>query len=161
MVKRAILVLAAVIAVAGVLAFTVSPISPTVAWAALTAAQIKEGPNKPAPHSAKQALTILKADVTKIASDYSHKRFRSVCADLTKNERKQLGGTSKCMLKMAVLQAFMPVKKITIAKAKLTKRNARATVDVYLDGIKKHLVHAFVKWEGGAYRLDHQSGWHP
>jgi hypothetical protein len=84
-----------------------------------------------------------------------------VCADLTKKERKQLGGTKQCMLKMAVLQAFMPVKKITIAKAKLTKRNGQGMVDVYVNGKKTQLVHAFVKWEGGAYRLDHESGWHP
>lgn len=159
--KRALLVLAAIIAISGVLAFTVSPISPTVAWAALTAAQIKEGPNKPAPHSQAKALKIIRGNVAKIAHDYSHKRYRAVCADLTKKERKHLGGTSKCMLKMAVLYAFMPVKKFTIAKVKLTKKRAQGKVDVYVDGNKKHLVHAFVKWEGGAYRLDHESGWHP
>jgi hypothetical protein len=159
--KRALLVLAAVIAVSGVLAFTVSPISPTVAWAALTAAQIKEGPNWPAPHTQAKALRILHADVTKLAGDYSHKRYRAVCADLTKKEREHLGGTSQCMLKIAVLYAFMPIKKFTIAKAKLARNKAQGTVNVYVNGNKKHLVHAFVKWEGGAYRLDHQSGWHP
>lgn len=45
----------------------------------------------------------------KIASDYAHKRYRAVCADLTKKERKHLGGTSACMLKIAVLNAFVPI----------------------------------------------------
>ena len=75
MVKRALLLVAAVIAVAAVLAFTVSPISPQTAWAALTASAIKEGPNTPAPRSGAKALKILHVDVMKLASDYSHKRL--------------------------------------------------------------------------------------
>ncbi len=159
--KRALLLVAAVAAVAAVLAFTVSPISPQTAWAALTAAPIKEGPNTPAPRNSTKALTILRTDVMKIAHDYKHKRFRAVCSDLTKKERKHLGGTSKCMLAVAVLNAFVPIKKFTITTATLTKGNAQGKVSLYVNGIKKHVVHAVVKWEGGAYRLDHQSGWHP
>ncbi len=117
MVKRALLLVAAVAAVAAVLAFTVSPISPQTAWAALTAAAIKEGPNTPAPHSGKKALRILHADVMKLAHDYAHKRYRAVCSDLTKKERNHLGGTSKCMLAIAVLNAFVPIKKFTITAA--------------------------------------------
>jgi hypothetical protein len=161
MLKRALLVVAATTAVATVLAVTVSPISPTVAWAALTSAPIKEGPNTPAPHNGRKALTILHADVMKIASDYSHKRYRAVCADLTKEERQHLGGTSQCMLTIAVLNAFVPIKKYTIVAAKLAKGDSQAAVSLYVNGNKKHVVHAAVKWEGGAYRLDHQSGWHP
>ena len=161
MLKRALLLVAGVTAVAAVLAVAVSPISPQTAWADLTAASIKEGPNTPAPRSGTKALKILRTDVVKIAHDYSHKRYRAVCSDLTKKERKHLGGTSKCVLEIAVLNAFVPIKSFTLTAAKLAKNNARGTVSVCVNGNKKHVVHAVVKWEGGAYRLDHQSGWHP
>lgn len=161
MAKRALLLVAAMTAVAAVLAFTVSPISPQTAWAALTAAPIKEGRNTPAPHSGQKALKILHVDVMKLASDYAHKRYRAVCADLTKKERKHLGGTSKCMLAIAVLNAFVPIRKFTITTAALVKSHALGTVSLYVNGNRKHVVHAVVKWEGGSYRLDHQSGWHP
>jgi hypothetical protein len=161
MVKRALLLVAAVTVVAAVLAFTVSPISPQTAWAALTAASIKEGPNTPAPRSGAKALRILRADVVRIARDYAHKRYRAVCSDLTKRERTHLGGTSRCMLEIALLNAFVPIKKFTLTGAKLANRNARGTVSVYVNGNRKHIVHAVVRWEGGAYRLDHESGWHP
>jgi len=161
MVKRALCMVAALVAIAGVLAFTVSPISPQTAWAALTAAAIKEKPNTPAPRSGKKALKILHADVKKIASDYAHYRYRAVCSDLTKRERQHLGGTSKCMLKIALINAFVPINKFTIVSAKLGKAAKQATVSVYVNGNRKHLMHAVVKWEGGRYRLDHESGWHP
>ncbi len=160
MLKRA-LCLTAATAVATVLAFTVSPISPSTAWAALTAKTIVEKANTPAPRSGKKALKVLHVDVMKIAKDYSHRRFRAVCADLTKKERKHLGGTSQCMLKIALINAFVPIKKFTITAAKLNKSRLQAAISLYVNGNKKHLVHAVVKWEGGAYRLDHQSGWHP
>jgi hypothetical protein len=161
MAKRAFLPVATAIAVAAVLAFTVSPISPQTAWAALTAAAITEGPNTPAPRSGTKALEILRADVMKLAHAYSHKRYRAVCSDLTKRERKHLGGTSRCMVAIAVLNALVPIKTFTITAAKLAKNHAQGTVSVYVNGNKKHVVHADVKWEGGQYRLDHQSGWHP
>ncbi len=161
MVKRTLLVFAAVTTVATSLAFTVSPISPQMAWAAFTAAPIREARNTPAPHAGKKALRILHVDVMKIASDYKHKRYRSVCSDLTKKERKHLGGTSRCMLEIALINAFVPIKKFTIAAAKLGRGGKQAAVSIYVNGNKKHLVHAVVKWEGGQYRLDHQSGWHP
>jgi hypothetical protein len=161
MLKRSLLLVAAVTAVAAVLAFTVSPISPQLAWAALTASPIKEGPNTPVPHNGRKALATLHVDVMKIAGDYAHKRYRAVCADLTKKERNHLGGTSQCMLKIAVVNAFVPIKKFTITTAKLAKGNAQGTVSLYVNGKRKHLIHAVVKWEGGRYRLDHQSGWHP
>lgn len=160
MVKRALCGVAAAVAVATVLAFTVSPISPQVAWAALTAAPIKEKPNTPAPRGGK-ALKILHADVMKIANDYRHKRYRAVCADLTRKERKHLGGTSQCMLKIALVNAFMPIKKFTITTAKLGRRARWAAVSLYVNGNKKHVVRAIAKWEGGQYRLDHETGWHP
>ena len=161
MAKRVLLLVAAVTTVAAVLAFTVSPISPQTAWAALTAAQIREGRNTPAPRSRTKALRILHTDVMKIAYEYKHKQYRAVCADLSKKERKHLGGTSQCMLVISVLNAFVPIKKFTITTAKLAKNHAHGAVSVYINGNKKHVVHAVVKWEGGRYRLDHQSGWHP
>ena len=97
----------------------------------------------------------------KIAHDYSHKRYRAVCSDLTQKERKHLGGTSQCMLKIGLINAFVPIKKFTIVAAKLAGSDMQAAVSLYVNGNKKHVVHAVVKWEGGAYRLDHQSGWHP
>ena len=150
--KRALLVVAAATIVAGILTFTVSPIA---------AGSIKEGPNTPAPRSGTKALTILRADVMKLASDYSHKHNRAVCSDLTKRELKHLGGTSQCKLTIAVLHLFLPVKKLTIASARLAKSHLQGTVSVYLNGNKKHLVHTVVMWEGGQYRLDSESGWHP
>jgi len=161
MLRRPLLLVAAVTAVAAVLAFTVSPISPQTAWAALTAKAIKEGRNTAAPHGGAKALRILHVDVMKIASDYAHKRYRAVCSDLTAKERKHLGGTSQCMLKIALVNAFVPIKKFTIVSAKLARSDKQAAVSVYVNGNRKHIVHAIVKWEGGAYRLDHQSGWHP
>jgi hypothetical protein len=159
--KRALLVVAAAIAGAAVLAFTVSPISPQTAEAARSAAQLKERSNAPAPRSGKKALKILRADVMKIASDYSHKHNRAVCSDLTKKERKHLGGTSNCMLTIAVLHIFLPVKKLTITSATLAKGHLQGAVSVYINRNKRHLVHAVVMWEGGEYRLDSESGWHP
>jgi hypothetical protein len=159
--KRALLVVAATTAVAAVLAFTVSPISPAVAWSALTAAPIKEPPNTPAPRTNKKALKILRADVMTIAHDYSHKHFRAVCSDLTRKERKHLGGTKKCVLKIALIHAFVPVKKFTITTATVASGNTAGAVSLYVNRNKKHVVNATVKWEGGAYRLDHESGWHP
>jgi hypothetical protein len=149
--KRALLV-AAVIAVAGVLVGTVSPISLQTAWAAHTAA---------APRNGKKALEILRADVARIASDYSHKRNRAVCSDMTQRELKHLGGTSNCKLTIAVLHLFLPIRKFTITSAKLAPGHLQGTVSLYLNGNKKHLVHAVAKWEGGEYRLDSESGWHP
>jgi hypothetical protein len=161
MLKRALSVVGATVVVATVLAVTVSPISPQAAWAALTAAPIKEAKPTPAPRSGKKALKILRADVMKLAHDYAHKRYRSVCADLTAKERKRLGGTSNCMLAIALVNHYVPVKKFTITAAKVAKGNTQGTVSLYVNGVKKHLVHAVVKWEGGRYRLDSQSGWHP
>jgi hypothetical protein len=161
MVKRILCLVAAVVALSAVLAFTVSPISPQTAWAALTAAPIKEGKSTPAPKGTKKALKILNTDVAKLASDYRHKRYRSVCADLTAKERKHLGGTSQCMLVIALVNHFVPIKKFTITATKLAKGNLQGAVTLFINGNKKHRVRAAVKWEGGQYRLDHQTGWHP
>ena len=161
MVKRALCTAALAVAVAAVLAFTVSPISPSVAWAALTAKEIVQKPNTPAPHSGRKAIKILHANVMKIARDYAHHRYRAVCADLTAKERKHLGGTSRCMLEIALINAFVPIKKFTITAAKLGKSRLQGAVSLYVNGNKKHLLHAVVKWEGGAYRLDRETGWHP
>jgi len=146
MVKRALCSVAALVAVAAVLSFTVSPVSAR---------------NTPAPHRGKEALRILHTDVLKIASDYRHKRYRAVCSDLTMKERRNLGGMSQCTLKIALINAFVPIKKFTIVAAKLGRGAKQAAVSIYVNGNKKQLVHAVVKWEGGRYRLDHQSGWRP
>ena len=145
--KRALCRVAAVVAVTA-LAFTVSPVSASVA-------------GTQAPRDGKKALRILRADVMKIARDYSHKRYRSVCADLTKRQRERLGGTAQCMLKIAVINALLPIRKFTITGTRLGKRRINATVTLYINGNKRHRIRAVAKWEGGAYRLDRQSGWKP
>jgi hypothetical protein len=113
----------------------------------------------PVPANAKAARKILRADVTKLARDYAHKHYRAVCSDLTKRERKHLGGMSGCTRTISFINAFESIKKFTITGAKIAKNRARATVSLYVNGNKSHIVHAFTKWEGGAYRLDHESGW--
>ena len=161
MVKRALLLVAAVAAVTAVGAFTVSPISPQVARAASTAKAIVARPNARAPRTRAHALKILSVNVMKLALDYKRKHYRAVCADLTTKELKHLGGTSQCMPKIALINALVPIRKFTIASTKFNKSRVRAGVSLYINGAKKHLVHAAVKWEGGAYRLDHMSGWKP
>lgn len=161
MLKRALCLVAAVIAIATVLAYTVSPISPSVAWAALTAKPIVEGKSTPAPRSTAKALKILHVDVLKLASDYAHHHWRAVCADLTKKMLKKLGGTTRCMLEVALINSFLPIKKFTITAAKLKRGDAGAAVSIFVNGKRKHVLHAVVKWEGGRYRLDHESGWSP
>jgi len=147
MVNRALWIVAAGMAAATVLAFTGSPIS--------------RAAGTPAPHNAKKALRILHADVMKLARDYKHKRYRAVCSDLTTKELQQFGGVSTCKNKLALVHLLVPVKKFTITGAKLAKRNTQGAVSLYLNGNKKHLVHAVAKWEGGRYRVDHMSGWKP
>ncbi|HEY0614806.1 MAG TPA: hypothetical protein VGC96_09210 [Candidatus Elarobacter sp.] len=161
MLKRALSILVATLAVATVLAFTVSPISPSTAWAALTAKEIKESPNKAAPKTTTKAVKVLRANVMKLASDYAHHRYRAICADLTAKQRQHLGGTTKCMLAVALVNAFVPIKKFTITSATVAKSRLSGAVSLYVNGNKKHALKALVKWEGGRYRLDSQSGWHP
>ena len=146
--KRALLGVAAVTAITAVLAFTVSPTAAAVARTA-------------APRNGRTAHKILRADVMKLARDYSHKRYGAVCSDLTKRERKHLGGRSQCMFTIAVLHAFVSIKKFRIVAVKLGKHHARGTVSVCVNGDRKHVARALVKWERGAYRLDRESGWHP
>jgi hypothetical protein len=148
MAKRALCGVAAVVTVAASLAFTVSP----------TAASVRR---TAAPRTGKAAVKILRADVAKLARDYAHRRYRAVCSDLTRRERKHLGGRSQCMFTVAVLNAFVSIKKYTIVAAKLGKRHSRGTVSLIVNGNRKHVVHAVVKWERRAYRLDRESGWHP
>jgi len=139
--KRALCLVAAVVAVGVALA---SP--------GLTA-------NTRVPRNGKAARKILRADIAKIAHAYSHKRYRAVCSDLTKRERKHLGGMSSCTHKIALINAVVPIEKFTITGTRLAQRRMQATVSLYVNGDKKHLVHAVAQWEGGAYRLDHESGW--
>ena len=148
MVKRALCGVAVVVTLATGLAFAVSP---TAASAAHTAA----------PRNERKALKILRADVVKLASDYSHRRYRAVCSDLTRRERKHLGGTSQCTFTIAVLNAFVSIKKFKLVAAKLARGDRQVSVSICVNGNKKHLVHAVAKWQGGAYRLDRESGWHP
>ena len=114
-----------------------------------------------APRNGKAALKILRADVMKIARDYSHTRYRAVCSDLTKSERTHLGGMTTCTYTIALIHLLVPIKKFTITAARLSRARLQASVSLYINGNKRHRIHAVAKWEGGAYRLDHQSGWMP
>jgi hypothetical protein len=146
-------VLATVVVVAAL-----SPVSPRAALAALTARPIKEGRSGPAPHRAAKAMKLVRADVRKLAGNYEHKRYRAVCSDLTARERRQLGGTTKCMLKVTLLNSLAPIKRFTIVKAKLDRRHRQATVVLIVNGNGKRTLRAVFRWEAGLYRLDHQIG---
>ena len=65
------------------------------------------------------------------------------------------------MLRLALIHLLVPIKKFTITATKLGRGRTRASVSLYINGNKRHRIHAMAKWEGGAYRLDHQSGWKP
>lgn len=147
----------AVLALALGLAAAFSPVSPSDALAALTARPIHEGRAAPAPRRAAKALRLVRVDVQKLALDFEHKRYRGVCADLTAKERRQLGGTSTCMLKVDLLNSLAPVKRFTVVKAKLSRRRTLATVAFTLNG-GSHVLRAVFRWEAGRYRLDHQLG---
>jgi hypothetical protein len=126
---------------------------------AIAASPVSAGTH--APRHAKRGLKTLRLDVLKIARDYSHQRYHAVCNDLTAKERKHFGGMPQCMLRVAVINALVPIKKFTIVSAKLRPGGVQGTISVYVNGNKKHVIHAVAKWEGGKYRLDHQSGWQP
>jgi len=147
----------AVLAVIVALAAALSPVSPRAALAALTARPIKEGHAVPAPRRAATAMKLVRTDVHKLAANYVHKRYWAVCSDLTARERRHLGGTTKCMLKVTLLNSLAPIKRFTIVKASLGKRHTRATVALIVNG-GKSVLHAVFRWEAGRYRLDHQIG---
>jgi len=156
--KRTLLLTVAVAALAFGLAVTVSPISPAAALDDLTAKAIKEGPTGRAPRSAARARVVLAADVRKLARDFAHKRYRSVCSDLTARERQKLGGTKGCMLRVEVLNSFASIKRFTLVKATINRTRTRATITVRINGSSKHILKGVFRWEGRKYRLDHQTG---
>ena len=159
MMHRGRYLLAPVLLVATVvLAAALSPVSPRAALAALTAQPITEGRTGPAPRRAAKAMKLVRADVRKLAGNYEHKRYRGVCSDLTARERRHLGGTSKCMLQVTLLNSLAPIKRFTIVKAKLDRRHRQATVALIVNGNAKRVLHAVFRWEAGLYRLDHQIG---
>jgi len=155
--KRALFLTVAVLALAVGLALTVSPISPAAALADLTAKAITEGPTGRAPRSAAHARTVLAVDVRKLASDFAHKRYRSVCSDLTARERQKLGGTKGCMVRVELLNSFASIKRFTLVKASINRKRTRATISVRINGSHKHVLKGVFRWEGGKYRLDHQT----
>lgn len=152
--KRLACLLAATVAVA-VFAGAISPISPTQALAILTAQAIKEGRAVPAPRTAAKASRLLIADGRKLAGAFAHKRYRAVCSDLTAKERHRLGGTSRCMLKMALLNSLSPIKRFRIVRAGIKRHHTQATVVVRINGRRNRAVFL---WEAGKYRLDHYIG---
>ena len=100
-------------------------------------------------------MKLVRADVRKLAGNYEHKRYRAVCSDLTARERRQLGGTTKCMLKVTLLNSLSPIKRFTIAKVGVNRSHRQATVVVRINGSRKRAVFL---WEAGKYRLDHYVG---
>jgi hypothetical protein len=155
---RAVFLSVLLVVLAVGLAAAVSPISPASALAVLTAKAIKEGPTGPAPKSAARARKVLVKDVTKLAGDFAHKRYRAVCSDLTAKQRHKLGGTKKCMLKVQLLNLSSPIKSLTLVKAKINRRHTRASIAVRINGSSKHVLKGVFRWEGRKYRLDRESG---
>jgi hypothetical protein len=156
--RRAVLLSVFLVTCAFGLAAAFSPISPAAALAALTAPAIKEGPTGPAPKSAARARKVLVKDVKKLAGDFAHKRYRSVCSDLTAKQRRKLGGTKGCMLKVELLNVSTPIKRLTLVKAKINRRHTRASLTVRINGSSKHVLKGVFRWEGRRYRLDRESG---
>ena len=152
--RKAIVAVVTVVVLA-VLAGAISPISPTDALAILTAQTIREGRPVAAPRTAGKASRLVITDGKKLAGDFAHKRYRAVCADLTARARHGLGGTSGCMLKVALLNSFAPIKRFTIAKVGINRRHTKAKVVVRINGSHKRAVFL---WEAGKYRLDHYVG---
>lgn len=148
--RKVIVAIVTVVVLAG-LAGGVSPISPTDAFAILTAKTIREGRAVAAPHTARKASRLVITDSKKLAGDFAHKSYRAVCADLTARARRRLGGTSGCMLKVELLNKFSPIKRFTIAKVGINRRHTRAKVVVHINGSRKRAVFL---WEAGKYRLD-------
>jgi len=152
---RKLIVAVVTVVVLAVLGGAISPISPTDALAILTAQTIREGRAVAAPPTARKASRLVIADGKKLAGDFAHKRYRAVCVDLTARARRHLGGTSGCMLKVAMLNSFSPVKRFTIAKVGINRRHTQAMVVVRINGSRKRAVFL---WEAGKYRLDHYVG---
>jgi hypothetical protein len=152
---RKFIVAIVVLAVVAVIAGSISPISPRAAVAILTAQQIKEGHAVAAPRTAAKASRLVIADGKKLAGDFAHKRYRAVCADLTAKARRHLGGTSGCMLKVALLNSLSPIKRFTIVKAEINRRHTQASVVVRINGSRKRAVFL---WEARKYHLDHYVG---
>jgi hypothetical protein len=156
--RRALILSFALVAVVLGLAAVVSPISPTAALADLTARPIKEGHTAPAPRSVARARRILAADVKKLAGDFAHKRYRAVCSDLTAKQRRKLGGTKTCMVKVELLNSSASIKRFTLVKARINKRRTRATISARINGSSTRVLKGMFRWEGRKYRLDRESG---
>jgi hypothetical protein len=156
--KHALCLSVAVVAFAAVLAAASSPISPTEALADLTARTIKEGPAVPAPRTRTRAMKVLVVDVKKLARDFAHKRYRSVCSDLAAKERSKLGGTKGCMLRVELLNSVTSIRRFTLIKANINRKRTQANISVRINGSRKHVLRGLFRWEGGMYRLDHETG---
>ncbi len=156
--KRALILSVVLVALALGLAATTSPISPAAALADLTASPIKEGHTVPAPRTAARAKRVLAADVKKLAGDFAHERYRAVCADLTARQRRKLGGTKSCMVKVELLNFSASIKRFTLLKAKINKSRTRANISARINGSSTHLLAGVFRWEGRKYHLDRESG---
>ena len=156
--RRALVLSLAMVALALGLAAAVSPISPAAALADLTAQSIKEGPTVRAPRSAARARKVLVRDVKKLAGDFAHKRYRAVCSGLTAKQRRKLGGTKTCMVKVELLNSSASIKRFTLIKAKINKRRTCATISACINGSSKRVLKGMFRWEGRKYRLDRESG---
>jgi hypothetical protein len=154
--KRSLFLTVAVVALAAGLAVTY-PISPAAARV-VAPKPTKKAASGRAPRSAAKARRVLVADARKLAGDFAHKHYRSVCSDLTAGERRKLGGTQGCILRVGVLNSLTPVKRFTLIKATINRRRTRAAVSVRINGGNKRVLKGVFRWEGGKYRLDHQTG---
>ena len=85
----------------------------------------------------------------KLAGAFAHKRYRSVCSDLTAKQRRKLGGTKSCMVKVELLNSSASIKRFTLVKARLNKSRTRATIKVRINGSSKHVLKRHVP-VGGA-----------
>ncbi len=133
------------------------PISPAAAMAVAGKPTVKR-PTRPAPHSAAKARKVLVADVKKLGRAFAHEQYRSVCSDLTTREWRTLGGQKPCLRRMQQLNSPTLVKRFTVVRATLDRRRTRAAVSVRINGSKQRVLKGVFKWEGGKYRLDHQTG---
>jgi hypothetical protein len=93
-----------------------------------------------------------------LASNFAHKRYRSVCFDLTAKQRHQSGGTRGCMLRVELLNSFLSIKRITLTKVAMSRSRIRARVSIRINGSNKHGLTGVFKWEAGMYRLDQETG---
>ncbi|HZS31614.1 MAG TPA: hypothetical protein VFA37_10175 [Gaiellaceae bacterium] len=120
--------------------------------AAAPAAGLRHAPAK-APRTNAAAARLVRKDVASLAGAYEHKRYRTVCGDLTASALKRLGGASKCTLKAAALHLVLPIRRLTVVKVTLEKRRTEAVVAASVNGNRKKILRAVLDWQAGTYRL--------